>query len=161
MPTDRPSAKAVQNAKPQPRVYRLADGNGMFLEVRPGGKDGKGSKYWCMAYRFDGQQKLLRLAPSLVSGVDLPAMFVHGAALARYCKSQDQGIGVRTLQMREEMLVVATSVVRTTSGRLSSVQAFAELPAADELDVSTRECVPCLSHAAAPWCNKKASTGLQ
>lgn len=36
-------------------------GNGMFLEVRPGGKDGKGAKYWRLAYRFDGKQKQLAL----------------------------------------------------------------------------------------------------
>lgn len=47
---------AVKRAKPTDKPYRLSDGGGMFLEVRP-----NGSKYWRMAYRFGGKQKLLAL----------------------------------------------------------------------------------------------------
>lgn len=47
---------AVRKAKPELKPYRLADGGGMFLEVSP-----NGSKYWRMAYRFNGKQKLLAL----------------------------------------------------------------------------------------------------
>lgn len=46
----------VKNAKAAAKPYRLSDGGGMFLEVTP-----KGAKYWRLAYRFNGKQKLLAL----------------------------------------------------------------------------------------------------
>ena len=47
---------ACENAKPKEKSYKLADGQGMYLEIRP-----NGSKYWRMAYRINGKQKLLAL----------------------------------------------------------------------------------------------------
>lgn len=46
----------VKNAKPLDKEYKLTDGFGMFLRVTP-----KGSKYWQMAYRFDGKQKIFSI----------------------------------------------------------------------------------------------------
>ncbi|MGV3346178.1 tyrosine-type recombinase/integrase [Enterobacteriaceae bacterium LUAb1] len=46
----------AKNAKPPEKEYKLTDGFGMFLRVTP-----KGSKYWQMAYRFDGKQKLFSI----------------------------------------------------------------------------------------------------
>lgn len=46
----------VKNAKPLDKEYKLTDGFGMFLRVTP-----KGSKYWQMAYRFEGKQKLFSI----------------------------------------------------------------------------------------------------
>ncbi len=36
----------VRNAKPRDKVYKLADGGGLYLEVTP-----KGSKLWRMKFR--------------------------------------------------------------------------------------------------------------
>lgn len=47
-----PTDIKAKNAKPLEKEYRLTDGFGMFLRVTP-----KGSKYWQMAYRFEGKQK--------------------------------------------------------------------------------------------------------
>lgn len=47
---------ACANAKPKETAYKLTDGQGMYLEIRP-----NGSKYWRMAYRIHGKQKLLAL----------------------------------------------------------------------------------------------------
>ncbi|NCC23091.1 MAG: DUF4102 domain-containing protein [Alphaproteobacteria bacterium] len=47
---------ACERAKPSEKPYKMADGHGMFLEIRP-----NGSKYWRMAYRIHGKQKLLAL----------------------------------------------------------------------------------------------------
>jgi len=47
---------AIRKAKPQAAPYRMADGNGMYIEITP-----SGSKYWRMAYRFSGKQKTLAL----------------------------------------------------------------------------------------------------
>ncbi|EBD2438057.1 DUF4102 domain-containing protein [Salmonella enterica] len=46
----------VKNAKPLDKEYKLTDGFGMFLRITP-----KGSKYWQMAYRFDGKQKIFSI----------------------------------------------------------------------------------------------------
>jgi len=44
----------AKNAKPREKLYKLADGDGMFLSVRP-----NGGKYWQMKYRFGGKEKTL------------------------------------------------------------------------------------------------------
>lgn len=46
----------VKNAKPLDKEYKLTDGFGMFLRVTP-----KDSKYWQMAYRFEGKQKIFSI----------------------------------------------------------------------------------------------------
>lgn len=46
----------VKNAKPLDKEYKLTDGFGMFLRVTP-----KGSKYWQMAYRYEGKQKIFSI----------------------------------------------------------------------------------------------------
>lgn len=45
-----------QNAKPGDKKYKLFDGKGLYLEVRP-----NGAKYWRLKYRFLGKEKLLAL----------------------------------------------------------------------------------------------------
>jgi hypothetical protein len=47
---------AIRKAKPEAKPYRIADGGGMYLEVTP-----TGSKYWRLAYRYGGKQKVLAL----------------------------------------------------------------------------------------------------
>jgi len=43
---------AVRRLKPKDKPYRVSDGGGMFIEVKP-----NGSKYWRLAFRFAGKQK--------------------------------------------------------------------------------------------------------
>lgn len=50
------SAIVVKNAKPKEKTYKLADGKGLNLEVRP-----NGSKYWRLSYRYQQKQKMLAL----------------------------------------------------------------------------------------------------
>lgn len=47
---------ACKTAKPKEKPYKLTDGHGMFLEVRP-----NGARYWRQKYRFSGKEKLLAL----------------------------------------------------------------------------------------------------
>lgn len=54
--TEKLTAVTVKTAATGERAYRLSDGNGLYLEVMP-----NGSKYWRMAYRFNGRQKTLAL----------------------------------------------------------------------------------------------------
>ena len=55
MPTSLSDAKA-RNAKPRPKPYKIADGEGLFLLVTP-----SGGKYWRLKYFFGGKEKLLAL----------------------------------------------------------------------------------------------------
>jgi integrase len=46
--------RACKNAKPRETSYRMADAQGLYLEVMP-----NGSKYWRCKYRFGGKEKRL------------------------------------------------------------------------------------------------------
>jgi integrase len=46
----------VRTAKPKDKIYRMADGAGMYLEVSPAG-----GKWWRLKYRFGGKEKRLSL----------------------------------------------------------------------------------------------------
>jgi len=48
------SEKQVNAAKGKEKPYKLADGGGLFLLVKP-----DGARYWRMSYRFEGIEKLL------------------------------------------------------------------------------------------------------
>lgn len=47
---------AVRAAKPREKSYKLADGQGMYLEIMP-----NGSKYWRLKHRIDGKEKRMAL----------------------------------------------------------------------------------------------------
>ncbi|MDE1491645.1 tyrosine-type recombinase/integrase [Xenorhabdus bovienii] len=46
----------VKTAKPMDKAYKLTDGGGMYLLVKP-----NGSKYWRLKYRFVGKEKMLSI----------------------------------------------------------------------------------------------------
>lgn len=48
--------QTILTAKPKPKLYRLADANGLCLEVAP-----TGAKLWRYRYRFNGTAKMLSL----------------------------------------------------------------------------------------------------
>ena len=50
------SAVKIKQAKSKAGTYKLADGRGLNLEVRP-----NGSKYWRLSYRYQNKQKTLAL----------------------------------------------------------------------------------------------------
>ncbi|WP_261528012.1 tyrosine-type recombinase/integrase [Burkholderia multivorans] len=47
---------AIRTAKPAPKIQKLYDSNGLFLQVMPSGQ-----KYWRLKYYFAGKEKLLAL----------------------------------------------------------------------------------------------------
>jgi hypothetical protein len=65
---------AVRNAKPGPKITRLFDERGLYLELSPAG-----GKWWRLKYRIDGKEKRLSLGtyPDVslkdASGATLPA----------------------------------------------------------------------------------------
>ena len=44
----------IKNAKPEDKAYRMPDGDGLYLDVRPTGKS-----YWRMRYNFEGKENTL------------------------------------------------------------------------------------------------------
>lgn len=48
--------KEIDNAKPNAKLYKLADGGGLCLAVKP-----NGSKLWWYRYRFDGKERTLSI----------------------------------------------------------------------------------------------------
>lgn len=47
---------AIKNTKPGPKLFRLFDGGGMYLEVTP-----QGGYYWRLKYRYEGRERRLAL----------------------------------------------------------------------------------------------------
>lgn len=50
------TVKAVEAAKPKDAVYRIGDGDGLYLEIPP-----KGAKRWRYRFRFAGKENMLSL----------------------------------------------------------------------------------------------------
>ena len=48
------NARQVDTVKPREKIFKLADGGGLYLQINP-----NGSKYWRMKYRFAGKEKKL------------------------------------------------------------------------------------------------------
>lgn len=48
--------KAIRAASAREKIYRITDGEGMYLEVHP-----SGSKYWRLKYYFEGKERRLAL----------------------------------------------------------------------------------------------------
>ena len=46
----------IRNAKPNAKPYKLSDGGGMYLLVKP-----DGGRYWRLDYRFAGKRRTLAL----------------------------------------------------------------------------------------------------
>jgi Arm DNA-binding domain len=46
----------IRNAKPKAKAYKLSDGGGMYLLVKP-----DGARYWRLDYRFAGKRRTLAL----------------------------------------------------------------------------------------------------
>ncbi|HXK55356.1 MAG TPA: Arm DNA-binding domain-containing protein, partial [Gammaproteobacteria bacterium] len=58
MPKDLLTELKVRAAKPESRSYKLSDGGGLFLLVKP-----NGSKLWRWKYRIDGKENLYAIGP--------------------------------------------------------------------------------------------------
>jgi len=46
----------IKNAKPRAKAWKIYDGEGLFLLIKP-----NGGKYWRLKYRFNGKEKMLSL----------------------------------------------------------------------------------------------------
>ena len=50
------NARQIDTAKPKEKEYKLTDGGGLYLLVKP-----NGAKYWRLKYRFFGKEKKLSI----------------------------------------------------------------------------------------------------
>ena len=50
------SDRPIKNAKPAEKAYKISDGHGLHLLIKP-----NGGKYWRLKYRIDGKEKLLSI----------------------------------------------------------------------------------------------------
>lgn len=66
----------IRALKPRPAAYRVADSNGLCIEVRP-----TGAKVWRYRYRFEGR-------PSIITLGDYPAMSLQQARAERETQRQ-------------------------------------------------------------------------
>lgn len=65
------SDKAIKNASPRAKPFKLADSGGLFLLVGP-----SGTRFWRLKYRFSGKEKQLSLGA-------FPAVSLTGARRLR------------------------------------------------------------------------------
>lgn len=111
------SDTTVKKAKPRAKPYKMADGGGMYIEVRP-----NGSKYWRLKYRFVGKEK--RLALGVYPSVSLPearmrrdtyrAMLADGIDPSEHVKME------KAAQRAEEVRqIAATRFLLDNDGALS------------------------------------------
>ncbi|BCD61399.1 phage integrase [Nitratiruptor sp. YY08-26] len=59
------SDRKIKLAKPKDKVYRLSDGNGLMLEVKP-----NGNKVWRVRYIFEKKAKMYTIGdyPTILFG---------------------------------------------------------------------------------------------
>ncbi|WP_323109463.1 Arm DNA-binding domain-containing protein [Pectobacterium carotovorum] len=50
------NARQIETAKPQDKEYKLTDGSGLYLLIKP-----NGAKYWRLKYRVAGKEKKLSI----------------------------------------------------------------------------------------------------
>ncbi|WP_226382759.1 Arm DNA-binding domain-containing protein [Burkholderia mayonis] len=70
-------------AKPRERVYRLSDGGGLALLVKP-----NGLKYWQFRYmKPDGREGLIQIGPYPRVTLEAARAERHGTSIARPCRA--------------------------------------------------------------------------
>lgn len=62
--------KAIRNLKPQQKLYKKSDGEGLHLRIMP-----EDSKLWRLSYRFAGKQKTMALGSYPVVTLAIGARF--------------------------------------------------------------------------------------
>ncbi len=94
--------KECKAAKPEDKTYKLSDGQGMFLEVRP-----TGARYWRLKYRYVGKEKLLAL------GV-YPEVSLKEAREKREQARKQLSQGIDPMMIRKERRITALVNVANT-----------------------------------------------
>ncbi|EEF4509721.1 tyrosine-type recombinase/integrase [Salmonella enterica] len=96
------NARQVDTAKPQEKPYKMADGGGLYLLVKP-----NGSRYWRLKYRIGGKEKLLAL------GV-YPDVSLANARAKRDEARRSIAGGIDPLEAKKEQKVEREALVKNT-----------------------------------------------
>ena len=96
------TATQVKEAKPRDKQYKLSDGEGMFLLVKP-----NGGKYWRLKYRIDGKEK--QLALGIYPQVSLKDARELRFAARKEISNQKDPAFERKLEKRERLSAAANS----------------------------------------------------
>lgn len=82
----------IRNSKPKARAYKLSDGGGMYLLVKP-----SGARYWRLDYRFSGKRRTLAIGVyPLVTLSNARAR--REEARSRLVQNEDPGLAKRQNQ---------------------------------------------------------------
>jgi len=100
---------AVKNAKPRPRVYKLSDGGGLYLEVTP-----TGGKLWRLKYRIQGKEK--RLAVGIY-----PAVGLKEARVRRDEAKEQLAGGIDPSAAKKEARKIAAALEREEAATFETV----------------------------------------
>ena len=83
------TAKKVENAKPGSKEYKLHDGEGLFLRVRP-----SGAKSWLFSFSLPGDRTLIRMTLGSTRGIYVAAQHNHVAPFLQKINKFESPIGV-------------------------------------------------------------------
>ena len=96
----------IRALKPQPTAYRVADSNGLCIEVRP-----TGAKVWRYRYRFEGR-------PSIITLGDYPAMTLMQARAEREKQRQYLKGGANPAHVAKSEKAIRSERVANTFGAI-------------------------------------------
>jgi integrase len=99
---------AIQKAKPRDKLYKLADGNGLFLLINPNGK-----KQWRFRYRFAGKENMLAFGT-------FPEISLASARKKRDEARSLVAEGIEPSLKRKADKIAAANASRNTLGAIAS-----------------------------------------
>src|ERR1700683_1757059 len=97
---------AIENTKPRTKPYTIADGDGLYLLVKPNGR-----KLWRLRYRYAGKQNMLSLG-------SFPTLLLAGARGKRDAAHQLLADGIDPSQQRKLDQIARATAARNTFGEL-------------------------------------------
>jgi integrase len=98
---------AIENTKPRAKPYTLADGDGLYLLVKPNGR-----KLWRLRYRFAGKPNMLGLG-------SFPTLLLAGARSKRDNAHKLLADGIDPSQQRKLDAIARATAARNTFGELA------------------------------------------
>lgn len=107
--TNKLNGRAVANAAPRERAYKLTDGEGLYLLVKP-----TGGKYWRLNYRFAGKSKTLALGVCRDTSIKEAGASLKEARVKRDEARKLLGANIDPAQQRKHDKVAAELASETT-----------------------------------------------